>query len=81
MPPTDDPIQPDKDTLMNGLAELLDRWLEKAYGQRLCFTLFVSEFGEPGRMNYISNGDRSDMISVMKEWLIKHGEEVKLPKH
>ncbi|MBT9472101.1 MAG: hypothetical protein V4514_19880 [Pseudomonadota bacterium] len=37
------------------------------------FALFSFEFGktEGGRVNYISNGGREDMIAAVKEWLAR----------
>lgn len=41
--------------------------------KKLAFCLFVAEFGkiEGGRVNFISNGDRADMIAMVKEWLAR----------
>ena len=40
---------------------------------RIGFVLLTFEFNktEDGRVNYISNGERSDMIAAMKEWLAR----------
>lgn len=35
----------------------------------LGFTLFVFDKGNDGRMNYISNADRNDMIVALKEFI------------
>lgn len=32
-----------------------------------CITLLVWEFNKPGLANYVSNGDRSDMIKALRE--------------
>jgi hypothetical protein len=58
---------------MNDLARWNDRALnftgEKKYG----FVLLVAEFGkiDHGRVNYISNGQRADMIAMVREWLAR----------
>ncbi len=41
--------------------------------KRIGFCLFVFEFGkiDAGRVNYISNANRADMIVAVKEWLAR----------
>lgn len=34
--------------------------------------LMVFDFGEKGRMNYISNASREDMLIALKEFIAKH---------
>jgi len=44
--------------------------LPKIYGQRMAFALLIFEFGaEKGQSDYISNADRKDMITAMKEFI------------
>jgi len=53
-------------TQMNALAALLqDEFPE--YG----FALLVFDFNSPGRMNYISNAQRADMVNALKELITK----------
>lgn len=72
-----DPIQPEYRAQMNELAHAIDEWLNgpKRPGipPKLGFVLLVSEFGkiENGRVNYISNGERESMISMLKEYLAR----------
>lgn len=33
------------------------------------FCLFMFDFGDKGRMNYVSNAKREDMITAMKEFI------------
>lgn len=60
---------------MNDLAQMLDEQFNGSTGpqrgERIVFTLFLAEAGkmEGGRVNYISNGNRDEMISMVKEWL------------
>lgn len=60
-----EPIEPKHKEFMNLLARFLDTQLE-GYG----FTLLVFEFETSnGRINYISNAKREDMIVSMKEFI------------
>ncbi len=52
---------------MNAIAEVLSEALE---GQG--FALLVFDFGDKGRMNYISNARREDMIVAMKEFISRN---------
>jgi hypothetical protein len=53
------------DELFNGAAKGKDR--------KVAFMLLVSEFGQidGGRVNYISNGERSDCRAMLKELLAR----------
>lgn len=69
-----DPIQQEYRASMNRLARKIDKWLNgdaKPLHRKLGFVLLVAEFGkiEDGRVNYISNGERDDMIAMLKEYL------------
>lgn len=65
------PIVDEHRKAMNDVARLLDG-IFAGYG----FTLLVFEFedgeGKQGRMNYISNAERDDMIIAMKEFIANH---------
>lgn len=62
-------IEKEHKETMNKVAELLGG-LFKGYG----FTLLVFPFGprDDGRMNYISNAQRPDMLLAMKEFIARH---------
>lgn len=46
------------------------------------FLVMTFPFGEkPGRLDYISNGQRADVINIIKEWLIKCGASEDWMKH
>lgn len=63
-----DPIDPKVREVMNGIGDLLGKQF-KPHG---CgFALLVFDFGDKGRMNYISNGTREDMIAAMKEFIAR----------
>ncbi|TPE49954.1 hypothetical protein [Amaricoccus solimangrovi] len=71
-----DPIQPEVSEDMNLLAAWIDYMLNGTLAvateaPRLGFVLLVAEFGkiEDGRVNYISNGQREDMIALPREYL------------
>lgn len=53
------------DTVFNGDAKGSER--------KMGFALFWFEFGatEGGRVNYVSNAERADMITAVKEWLAR----------
>lgn len=59
---------------MNALANLIDGLFNgDDEPKRVGFVLLMAEFGkiDGGRVNYISNGERADMIAMMKEWLAR----------
>lgn len=68
------PIQPQFAGVMNALAEGIDDGLNGLRRPKtIGFALFVFEFGktEGGRVNYVSNAERSEMITAVKEWLAR----------
>lgn len=70
------PIQPDAHGPMNKLARDIDRGLSgraKGKAKRYGFILLVAEFNkiEDGRVNYVSNGERADMIAMLREYLAR----------
>lgn len=78
-----DPIQADQREMMNFLAETLDQafngvapglpGLPRSQKKTVGFVLLTANFGkiEGGRVNYISNGEREDMIAMMRECLAR----------
>ena len=72
-----DPIQEEHRALMNALAHGVDEALNgpKQLGvtPKIGFVLLVSEFGkiDGGRVNYISNGNREDMLAMCREYLAR----------
>lgn len=55
------------------VARSLDQALPIMIGvqQQVGFALFVFNFGEGGNIAYVSNSSREDMVSAVKEWLVK----------
>lgn len=74
-----DPIDPKFHAIMNALADGLDQIFNGPAlpgiprKSKVGWCLLSFEFGkvEGGRVNYISNGDRADMIAAMHEWLAR----------
>jgi hypothetical protein len=71
----DKPIDPRYHRKMNALARTLDEWFngnDKGHDRKVGFCLMVFDFGEgPGRANYISNADRADVVTLLKEQLAR----------
>ena len=72
-----DPIQAQYRQRMNRLARQIDEGLNgrRKLGKKpvLGFILLTAEFGkiDGGRVNYISNGERADMIAMLREYLAR----------
>lgn len=72
-----DPIQAKHRALMNALAGGIDEALngprKPSTPRKIGFVLLVAEFGKisGGRVNYISNGERADMIAMLREYLAR----------
>lgn len=67
------PIEQKHRAMMNGLADGLDDILNSdPTAPRVGFALLVFPLNQPGRMNYVSNGHRSDMIVALKEFLARN---------
>ena len=59
---------------MNELAKDLDAILNgnlKGTDRTVCFTLLIGDFNKSSRINYISNGERADIIVMLKEILAR----------
>lgn len=68
------PIQNQYRDTMNRVAEVLDRQFNpNRHERKVGFVLLIAEFGkiDGGRVNYISNGERADMIAMMKEYIAR----------
>jgi hypothetical protein len=71
---THGPIEEQYRRKMKGLASAIDEILnEDPNNKTTGFALFMFSFGEDpaGRMNYISNARREDMIAAVKEFLVR----------
>lgn len=71
------PIQKQYHRAMNKLARVIDEVLNgrRKPGRKptVGFILLTAEFGkiDGGRVNYISNGEREDMIAMLREYLAR----------
>jgi hypothetical protein len=56
---------------MTALARVIDEFFNgdaKGESRHTAFVLLISPFGDTeGRVNYVSNGDRRDILTMMKE--------------
>lgn len=74
---THGPIQEQYRKQMNRLAKLIDEFFNGSRKPNrkptVGFILLTAEFGkiEGGKVNYISNGNREDMIAMMREYLAR----------
>jgi hypothetical protein len=68
---TPGPIDPQFHELMNGIARLLDEAFNgpdcKAEDKKVGFFLATYEMAAPGRFNYISNSDKTDVHAMLRE--------------
>ena len=83
---TDGPIEEEYHAQLNAIAEALDKTLNgklKGEDRALGFILLMFEFGEEGRVNYISNAEREHCLCAMKEFIARaegrHIEETQTP--
>ena len=70
----DAPIEAKYHKQMIELAQVLDQWFNggaKGEDRKVGFALLVFDFGNEGLANYISNADRIDMITLLKEQLAR----------
>jgi hypothetical protein len=69
------PIIEDQREMMNGIARALDQGFNgdaRGKDRKVAFVLLTAPFNTTdGRVNYISNGERSDIITMMKELLAR----------
>jgi hypothetical protein len=67
----DAPIEPEYVEKMNALAHVLDEFFNgtlKGHDRKVGFCVMVFNFGDgPGRANYISNANRDDVVTLLKE--------------
>ena len=65
-------IEAEHKTSMNQLAGAVDDFFNHGkYPKSVGFAMLLFNFGEPERVNYISNCDRADMIKAMREFLAR----------
>jgi hypothetical protein len=72
--PTHGPIEGKQREIMNGIAEVLDEAFNMGERpKKIAFVLLTAHFGDykGGRVNYISNGERGDIVTMMKELIAR----------
>lgn len=72
MDKTHGPIEEEQREMMQAIASALDEAFNgilKGHDRKVAFILLTAKFGDikDGRVNYISNGERGDIITMMKE--------------
>jgi len=81
----DAPIEPAYRQMMNDVARGLDKIFNgelKGKDRTVGFCLMVFNFGEgPGRANYISNADRADVVTLLKEQLARFEGQPEIEGH
>ena len=67
------PIQKEHRERMNAVANAIDQGFNPGGSKKVAFVLLTANFGdyEGGRVNYISNGHRADIVSMMKELIAR----------
>ena len=66
----DAPIENEYVEQMNAIARVLDQGFNgdlKGEDRKTGFVLMVFEFSDKGRCNYISNANRDDVVTMMKQ--------------
>lgn len=69
-----DPVQAEYRARMGAIASVLDDTFNGPVRPRkVAFVLLIAEFDkvEGGRVNYISNADRADTLTMMKEYIAR----------
>jgi hypothetical protein len=67
------PIQAAYQNQMRAVASVIHEYFNPTGEEGVVFTMLLTKSGEMegGRVNYISNGTRSEMIEMTKEWLAR----------
>lgn len=70
----DGPVQPEYHEQMKRLARLVDEFFNgdlRGHDRKTGFVLMVFPFHHDGRCNYISNADRADIVTLLKEQIAR----------
>jgi hypothetical protein len=70
----DAPIEPQYHEMMNNLARAIDEMFNgelRGKDRKTGFVMIVFEFGDTGRANYISNAERADVVTLLKEQIAR----------
>jgi hypothetical protein len=81
----DKPIEEAHRERMNNLARFLDKFWngdDEGDDKKVGFCLMVFNFGDgPGRANYISNADRKDVVTLLKEQIKRFEGQPEMKGH
>jgi hypothetical protein len=73
---TDDPIEDEHREAMRGLARGLDQLFNgNERPKKIGFALVIRRFDTPGKVNYISNAKREDIVLMMREFIARNEEQ------
>jgi hypothetical protein len=71
---SDAPVDPKYRAQLTAVARTIDEFLNGAERpKRIGFAVIMFELGaiEGGRINYMSNAERADMLTAVREWLAR----------
>lgn len=72
---SDAPIPDDIRGVMNGIGHMIDEAIEDHADRKMGFMLMVFDYGTGGRMSYISNSKREDILKALQEFIEKHPDD------
>jgi len=61
--------------LLRPIAEIINMGLQQKAGERVGFVLLLFDFEQNGWFTYASNGNRADVVRLLKEAVDKIGAE------
>lgn len=64
-------LEPEVAEVMKDIGHILAGAIKECGGGGYGFALLVFSFGDFGRMNYISNAERPDMLAALKEFIAR----------
>jgi hypothetical protein len=66
----EEPVEAHLARELNALGHVTKEWIEESFGKdKIGFVILMFQFGEGGRMNYLSNARREDIIKALEELL------------
>lgn len=72
----DDPIPPELRATMNDIGQVLQEVFDKQTERQMGFMLMVFDLGHGGTTSYISNCDRSDVVTLLAEFVEKQDADI-----
>lgn len=72
MAEVEQPVDPHVQRVLYAVGKAIDDFVKEHYpNEKMGFFVSMFDFGDKGRFNYMSNGNRQDIIKLMEEMLIK----------